>query len=234
MICEDARKLLYFLGSTNLEESIAKDDEEAAHELNKRVKAYGVVATQYKLAFAELGVIALEYEKRELWRYEVNDHTGEPLTGFDDWASHSPEACRSSIYAAKSIASNVLPNVATETYVRIPKENAYTMSLCSSTTQRKTSVQQAAIEMDDEGFHEHLSKTEPQEHIERVRTKRFRLSDSQYALVEAALEKAGTEGGTKDPSEELTSICADFMAGSRMADILMEMKNDANVDQLVN
>jgi hypothetical protein len=236
MIGEEARKLLYFLGTTSLEESIAKDDEQAAHDLNKRVRAYGVLAAQYRLAFAELGVIAIEYEKRELWRYETNEHTGESLTGFDDWASHCPEACRSSIYAAKSLATNVLPNMSAETFIKIPKENAYTMSKCSSQTQRKESVQQAAIEMNDESFHAHLAKTEPQECIEIVKVKRFKLESSQSDVVEAALKKAGEQGETKDQSEQLTCICMEYLSGDRVADLISKLRTDngATVPQLVN
>ena len=125
-----------------------------------------------------------------------------------------------------SLAANVLPNVPAETFVQIPKENAYTLSQCSTQTQRKESVQRAAIEMDDESFHEHLAQNEPQELIERVKVKRFKLESSQSDVVEAALKKAGEQGETKDQSEQLTCICMEYLNGDRVADLLAKLKEE--------
>ena len=158
MLSEGARELLYFLGNTNLEESLAKSDEQAANELNRRVKAYGVVSDQYALAFPELGVIALEYQKRKLWNYVVNGITGKPFSSFDDWASHCHESCRATIYAAKSLVERVSQNIPTRIIVKIPKDALYTVSQCSAETQKKVSVQKAAMEMTDIQLHAHLAQ----------------------------------------------------------------------------
>jgi hypothetical protein len=186
----------------NLEQEFARDlvellelpDSEAATALNGRMLAIERVEQLRAKSFAQRGLIAVEFQKRELFKH-LNFET------FSDWIASGFMGSRSSIYDAKrdiealqgDVPQNVLANIA-------DKANLKTLVQCSAGVRRSAVVQEMAQGATPEDFVTHLQNHHPDQHIELRIPVRFFLEKSEAETLECALK--ATMDAEKLPSRE--------------------------------
>jgi hypothetical protein len=174
----------------NLEQEFARDlvelldlpDSEAATALNGRMLAIERVEQLRAKSFAQRGLIAVEFQRRELFK-RLNFET------FSDWIRSGFMGSRSSIYDAKrdiealqeDIPPAVLANIA-------EKSNLKALVQCSSGVRRSATVQEMAQGSSPEDFVAHLQEHHAEQHIELRIPVRFFLEKSEAETLEAALK----------------------------------------------
>ena len=130
----------------NLEQEFAQDlvellelpDPEAAKALNGRMLAIERVEQLRAKSFAQRGLIAVEFQRRELFRH-LNFET------FSDWIASGFMGSRSSIYDAKKDIEALQGDVPPSVLANISeKSNLKALVQCSSGVRRSLDVQAAA------------------------------------------------------------------------------------------
>ena len=174
----------------NLEQEFARDliellelpAPEAATALNRRMLAIERVEQLRARSFAQRGLIAVEFQRRELFKH-LNFET------FSDWIASGFMGSRSSIYDAKRDIEALQEDVPPAVLANIAeKSNLKALVQCSSGVRRSPDVQAAAQSSTTEDFVAHLQSHHPDQHIELRVPVRFFLEKSEAETLEAALK----------------------------------------------
>lgn len=183
-----------------LESLIALPDSEAAQQLDRRALAWDRLDELAELAYADRGIIAIEIEKRELWRY----------LGFSSFSSWAASRGRRSTFYAKASMMELVKDVPAEALRGIGRANIDTLVKLSTADRQDPEILDAARKLSGDAFAAHLEKERPNQHIERKGWLRVPMVTSALIVVDEAIIKA-LSLGCKTRAEAVEYICAEFL-----------------------
>jgi len=193
---------VYSIVNKPIQELIDLPDLEAAESLSARMDAFDWADQVHELSYAERGIIAREFQNRQLWKLVINPRTGDPYISFNAWAAKSG---RATTFESKRDIEE-LPEIPDEELKSIPKQNLKTLRQLSSQVRTEPKVIQAAQKLTPEDFLAHLEANHKNQHIESRVPMRFSPVRSQADRIEQALKLAQLHGArTKEEGLEL--IC---------------------------
>jgi len=192
--------------SLSLVEIREMNNADAAFWLTKRLRALEDI---WRKGFAERGLILLEVEHRELWKYVTDDH-GKPFTSFSRWlidcAPHSERDCRYALAAVKE-----LQDVPKSDLLEIPRMNLEVLKSVSTSVRSQPEVLQAAKTLSEAEFVAHLQVTQPTQHIEATKRLVLTYPAGDLSVIEAALDLVGTLSKVESREGQLLAMCIDFI-----------------------
>jgi len=163
----------------------------------------------WRRGFAARGLILLEVETRELWRY-VDDSDGKPFTSFNRWliacAPHSERDCRYALAAVKELQDVPKPDL-----LEIPRMNLEVLKSVSTSVRSQPEVLEAAKTLSEAEFVAHLQVTQPTQHIEATKRLVLTYPAGDLSVIEAALDLVGTLSKVESREGQLLALCIDFI-----------------------
>jgi hypothetical protein len=175
--------------------------EAAAVAIDDRVRK---IERSSKLTFVELGMLLMEVEQREYWRYMQGD-----WHSMDQWLSVAAPVCRTSGYAALK-AVRELSDVPTDQLIEMPRCNVGLLAKVPKKN-RTPEVIDAAKSLSENAFTGFVQREVPDEHIEHKLPMRFKPDASQRQVIEDALKLAMEREELVSREDALEAICADYL-----------------------
>lgn len=108
-------------------------DKEAAQVLDNRLRA---LEEQHKRSFVEYGLILLEVQSRELWRYVIDPFSGNVYRNFSKWVEGAAPLCRRDCFAALA-AIKELADVPPEQLAEMPRCNIELLKLLTTSDRKE-------------------------------------------------------------------------------------------------
>jgi hypothetical protein len=154
------------LVSANLSDLIKLPDEQAAPALNRRIMAWNVVDELHERSYVERGLIAIQVEKRQLWKFLIDPDTNTLFSCMDAWMSCSQFlGCRRTNYEAKR-SMKLLEDVPPEKLIDVPKGNIHTLTQLSTHVRNDPAILEAAKNLPQKQFLEKIEREQPLQHLE--------------------------------------------------------------------
>ena len=183
------------------------DEQEAADVLDARMR---VLEASWKRTFIERGLILLEVESRELWRWMVKPLTSEKYTSMSHWlanaATHSISDCRAALSAVKE-----LRDVPREDLMAMPRCNISLLTQLSSEVRRDESVIKDAQTMTETQFTAKIAADHPLQHFESRKKITFKPVTSAGVIIEQAIELVMSQEDLATREAALEWLCAEYL-----------------------
>jgi hypothetical protein len=203
-----ARPHLEEILERDIEAVIQLPDDRAAEELDRRMGAWDLLDRLHERSYAERGLIAREFERRQLWKYLIDPEVGVPFASFTAWMSSGSIGGRRVNFEAKRDIEE-LSDLPAEKIVDVSKSNLKVLKQVS--TQVRPILLDAARTLPTNELLAKIEKEHPNQHIESKMTIRFSLESSAAKEVERAISLA-IERGARDRNEALEYLAADYQA----------------------
>lgn len=163
----------------------------------------GTIFRQERESFIELGRILLEVDTLELWR-----EAG--MTSTAQWIQDAAPASERSCYAALK-AVRRCTGVPLEDLKEVPRCNIAALSEMNPKDQIRPKVLKAAKELPERQFKEFRAAEFPNEHFECDSPMRFKPTESQRKVVDAALDGVMLLEELTSREEALEAICVAWL-----------------------
>lgn len=180
--------------------------EAAAQVYDRRLR---VIEEGYSLTFTEIGMIMLEAEARELWKYTDKTDGTKPSSLFD-WVHDAMPVSHGTAFDAKK-AAEVLKGIPVEERAQIPRGNLMTMVGLSTKVAESSEVRKAATRLKPKDFREMIERDYPEQHVEALKPMRFNPQRSARKVIDEALEMAMVLEETESRDEALEKICQRYV-----------------------
>lgn len=190
----------YEIASTNLSDLLAMPDPEAAEALNTRMGALDHIQRIHERSYSERGIIAREFERRNLWAHLIDPLTEQPFTTFTAWMTCDDFlGCRRTNFEAKK-DMEMLQDVPTAKLIDVPKGNLKVLTQLSTAVRNDPGILEAAKTLPPNEFLEKVEKEQPHQHIEAKRVLRFSPGRSWAKVIEETIDYAIENGiaGNRD------------------------------------
>jgi hypothetical protein len=138
-------------------------EEKAARILDNRMR---VLEDYYKRSFCERGLIALEVQERQLWRW-MADFDGSQYGSFDQWVIRAAPHSRSDVLAAKR-AVKELRDIARDDLESMPRCNIEVLRTLSTGVRSNPEVIEAAKILPQKAFVAKMERSFPDQHVEET------------------------------------------------------------------
>lgn len=181
---------------------IALPDSEAAVLIANHLLAWD---TAQRVAYAQVGLMVLEVERRLLWRHYATED-GLPCTSFNHFLRVCCPFAYATAYAAKRDCE-ALPDVDAADLAQVAQSNFVTLKQLSTAVRRDPAVLEAARRP---GLDKYIAEKHPGQHIEPRGSLRFAPTANQREDIEQALKHA-KHGEDISATEALWRICAEYM-----------------------
>ncbi len=183
------------LALTDLSTLLALPDPEAAEALSQRMAMLDQVHRAHERSFYERGVIALEFERRQLWRHLVSPETGDPFPSLTAWIHSGALGGSRWTFKAKEILTK-LADVPVKQLSGIPTGTLYELVGMSTSVRNDPHVLAAARALPTKVFVAKMAREQPGQHI------------SPKSKLEKALEMCqALESCSRKKAEELVGEC---------------------------
>lgn len=193
--------------STALSSVIALPDPEAAFALNSRILAWNVIDKLHERSYVERGLIAIQFEKKQLWKHLIDPDVGQPFENFTSWMSCSQfMGCRRTNFEAKRTMS-LLDDVPAEKLIDVPKGNLNTLIQLSTAVRNDPSILAAAKTLQPEKFLEKVEKEQPLQHLESRKPLHLMLGRCDRKVIDRWTEHAITNGIAGSVTEAIVRAC---------------------------
>lgn len=166
----------------SLDKIVSLPDAEAATMLEARLRVWDDIDQLHERSYSERGLIAREFERRQLWRHLGYD-------SFSAWMSSGDLGCRSVNYESKR-DMEALSDLPAEVLVEVPRNNVKTLLELSTRVRRREDIQLAARTMKNPEFLAKISQEHPDQHLEGRKMLRFNPERSGARIVEEAIRWA--------------------------------------------
>lgn len=196
---------LSILGSS-LASIIALPDIDAAGLLHERMKLFARVEQIHEWSFYERGVIALQFETRQLWKYLIDPATDQPFTSLTAWISSGQIGARRTTFEAKRVLT-LLADVPREKLAGVPKGNLWEMTKLSTAVRNSPVTLEAARRLPREEFVAATAREFPGQHIEPREEMRFNPERGGAKIIEEWLEYAIDHDLAGSRDEALVQAC---------------------------
>lgn len=194
------------LALTDLSTLLALPDPEAAEALSERMAMLDQVHRVHERSFYERGVIALEFERRQLWRHLVSPETGDPFPSLTAWISSGFLGCRRTTFEAKKIMT-MLADVPPERLAGVPTGTLYELTKLSTAVRNDPRILAAARRLPKDVFLAHVSLVHVDQHVEPTETLRFSPVLSGAKLIKEWCEYAVENDLAGNRDEALVMAC---------------------------
>lgn len=152
-----------------------------AVELHQRMESISHSDLYMRNSYAERGIIALEFDRKGLWKYVKDPSTGRPFSSFTAWMEcPSFLSSRRANFEAKSDMEK-LQGIPHELLIGVPRRNIKMLVLLSSHIRRLEAFN--AKKMSCKEFALHIQDTYPDQHIEVRKYLSFALPASEAEVV---------------------------------------------------
>ena len=185
-------------------------EEKAALVLDRRLRA---MEESYKRSFIERGIILIEVQERQLWRW-MADETGLQYGSFEAWVCNAaPQSRRDCFYAMRAIKD--LQDIPLPELREIPRCNIALLQSISTGVRSKPEVIAAAKHLSEKEFVAKVEADWPDQHIESRRTIHLQPTKSAAGIIDQAIEMATALEGCQTREEALEAVAAYFVMGCR-------------------
>jgi hypothetical protein len=162
----------------------------------------------HERSYAERGMIAREFEVRNLWQYLIDPRTRSPFRSYNAWMGSGYIGCRSVNYEARRDMEE-LKDLPPSKLREVPKKNIKVLLQLSTAVRRSDKVLYDARSMQPQDFIQRVEKDFPDQHIESTQVVRFTLTRSAAKEVERVIDLA-IERGARDRNEALEWLAATY------------------------
>lgn len=174
------------LASTSLDVLIALPDEEAAASLEQRMLLLDQVDQIHERSYFERGEIAVQFEKRELWRHLLNPNSHEPFISFSAWMACSHLGGRRVNFESKKDVE-ALKDIPADKLRGVTKGNIKVLKQLSTAVRNDEAILVAAKTLPEKDFLAKLQAEHPNQHVEIRKALRFFPVASEAVKVEEAV-----------------------------------------------
>jgi hypothetical protein len=191
----------------NLCDLLYLPDAEAAEALNARMGALDAIHRIHERSYSERGIIAREFERRQLWKHLTDPETGETFPNFSAWMSCSDFlGCRRTNFESLR-DMKLLQDVPEERLIDMPKSNIKTLTQLSTSVRNDPGILAAAKDMSPDEFLEKVEKEQPLQHLEARKALRFSPGRSGAKLIEQWIAYALEHDIAGSRDEALVRAC---------------------------
>lgn len=169
--------------SSDIESIRVMQPETAAKLYDERVQ---FLDKAQKRTFVEFGLIMIEMEDRELYRLLL-DSEGKAFPSLGRWISAAAPTSRSNAYAALNAMRAINEEVSSADLQEMPRVNINTVKKLSTSVRKDPKVIEAAKQMGEQEFKEHINKEHPEQHIEKDAPMRFKPAQGDRETIDEAL-----------------------------------------------
>ena len=181
----------------------------AAAVLCERYKT--IIKTKTAL-FTEMGILLMEIERRELWKFDVCPILDEPeYHSFNDWVKRASGTSNGTAYDALE-AAKALSHIPAEERAEIPRVNQKVLAKLSPAVSGEPSVRKAAKEGSNDELRAKIERDHADQHLERLAPMRFSPEKSARKVIDHALEIAmllDEAAGRDDALEKVSQFYID-------------------------
>jgi hypothetical protein len=191
----------------NLSDLICLPDPDAATALNERMAALDLIHRVHERTYPETGIIAREFERRQLYKYLVDPDTGVPFSTFTAWASCSNFlACRRIIFESKR-DMEMLQDVPADKLIDVPKSTIKVMTQLSTAVRNDPGILDAAKTLSPNKFLEKVEREQPLQHLEMRKPLRLNPGRSEAKIIGAWIDYALNHDIAGSPTEAIVRAC---------------------------
>lgn len=190
----------------NLAQLIALPDQEAAESMQVRMACIERVEEMHERSYAEVGIIAGQFQKRELWRLVDNPMSGEPFISWSAWASSSGIRCRRIIFESKKDMER-LGDVPADRLIEVPKGNLKVLIQLSTQVRNQDDILEAAKTMEPSDFLEKIETEQPFQHVESRTPMVIKPGRSDRKIIERWSTYAQTHDLAGSLTEAIVRAC---------------------------
>lgn len=209
--------------TVNLADVMGLPDPEAATALNDRMLLYARIERIRERSYAEVGIIAREVERRQLYRHLIDPETGESFPHFTAWASSiNFLACRRTTFEAKRVLAS-LEDVPTEKLLEVPRGNLHVLTQLSTAVRNDPAILEAARTLPREQFEEKVEREQPFQHIEARHPVKFHFGRSQRKVIEEWIAYAIEHDKAGSQEEAVAWACEEALDNARLDERLDAM-----------
>jgi hypothetical protein len=180
-------------------------EEKAATFLDLRLRA---LEDAWKRSYVERGVILIEVQDRQLWRWMV-DFAGEQYESFEGWVCRAAPQSRSDCFAAMR-AVRELHEIPMKELSEIPRCNVEVLRSLSSGVRIQPEVVAAAQALPEREFREKIKQDHPDQHVSARRKLILTFDSGDYDLICQVLDDVGQKLGISDREGEVLALVIDF------------------------
>jgi hypothetical protein len=212
--------------TTRLADIFALPDPQAAVALNERIIAWNVVDELHERSYVERGLIAVQFEKKKLWKHLIDPDTETHFASFTAWMSCSQfMGCRRTNFEAKADVK-ALSDVPEDKLASVPKENLKVLRQLSTHVRNEPEVIKAAQTLSQNKFLEQIEAKHADQHLEVKRLIRFSPGRSGARVVEEWISYAIEHdiAGTRD--EALVRACEMALDDAKLDEELKNMPEE--------
>jgi len=177
------------------------EPHDAAVALDGRLRALEAV---YRQGFIHRGLILLEVQERQLWRWL--DEDGRQYRSFEDYVVNACPHSRRDCFAALS-AVKELKDVPLAQLAEVPRCNVEVLKTLSTSVRNDPTVLRDAATMTENEFTAKVSVNHPNQHIEAPVRPTLRLTPA----VQSALDLIGSLMSIEDRQGQLEAMAIDFV-----------------------
>src|SRR5208283_564579 len=121
-----------------------------------------IIKTKTEL-FVEMGLVLLEIETRELWKYDIPILESEPYHSFGDWVHRASGTSNGTAYDALAAAKS-LSHITPEERAEIPRVNQKVLAKLSPSVSGDPAIKKAAKEGSNDQLRSKIEKDFPNQH----------------------------------------------------------------------
>src|SRR5208283_1126232 len=149
---------------------------------------YRAIIKNKTALFVEMGLVLMEIERRELWKFDVPSKLDEdPFRSFNDWVHRASGTSNGTAYDALAYAKS-LSHIPVEERNEIPRVNQKVLAKLSPAVSGDPGVKKAAKEGSNDELRTKIEKDFPDQHIEALKPMRFNPERSARAVADETLE----------------------------------------------
>lgn len=209
--------------SKNLCDLLYLPDAEAAEALNARMGALNMIHRIHARSYSERGVIALEFERRHLWKHLMSPETGEPFPNFSAWMSCADFlGCRRvNFESLRDI--KILDDIPEEKLIDLPKGTIKFLTQLSTSIRTDDAVLEAARTMKADEFADKIEAEHPFQHVEARKPMRFSFGRSQRQTIDKWITWALEHDVAGSREEAIERACETALNDARLDEELRTM-----------
>jgi len=179
-------------------------EAEAEQAIYENLKNYD---EDSRLRYAQIGLMVLSVQKRELWKLRIDPADGFPCRSLARWIRIACPYAYSTVYAALNDVEE-LQDMPQDVIAQVPQGNFKTLKQLSTKVRRDPEVHKVAKEK-SEKLVQHIQKNYPEQAIEQNLFMRFSPTTSQRGDIQDALQHAKAGDSISD-TEALWRVCVDY------------------------
>lgn len=184
------------------------EDSEAAEVFTNRLM---YLEAQGRKTYIERGLILVEVDERELFKFVTDPKTGKPYEKFTHWVMGSAPFSRSECFAAKASVLE-LRDVPTQDLLQMPRCNTEVLAELSSDVRKDPEIIEAAKTQSENELEDTIQKKYPSQHREPKRAMFVKPTQSAKVKIDKGLKVAAWVFGATSREDIIEAVLVDMMS----------------------